>query len=240
MCIILSINMLYVVATPIGNKEDITLRAVKTLFSVDIILCEDTRTFNIFYDLIRKEDIYKDLPINKNQKIISFHKLNEFEKTPQIINELKEGVRIALVTESGMPCISDPGSMLVKECIYQQIPIKVIPGASSLTTSLAYSGFQNKKVFYIGFFPKNKKGTLEVINIIKGIKKLSKGNMTFIFHESPLRVTSTIKSISEIFTKANFCVCREMTKKFEEIIYFNSKNIPTKTWKGELTIVVEL
>ena len=153
--------MLYIVATPIGNIQDTTLRTIKTLGTVDILLVEDTRTFDSFYKKI--QELFHLTP-EKKQMIIHFHKENEFEKLTSILSLLKEGKTVGLVSESGMPLISDPGSLLLKHVIKEKIPYTVIPGPTAFVNAVVLSGYSTEHILFLGFLPKKKSHILQLFN----------------------------------------------------------------------------
>lgn len=217
---------LYLVPTPIGNLQDITLRALDTLKSVDIIAAEDTRQT---LKLLNHFDIKKSL--------ISYHKYNEHEKGDYIIEKLKEGLNIAIVSDAGTPGISDPGSVIVSKCIQENIAFEVLTGATAITTALVYSGIDTTKFIFRGFLPRDNK---ERISIIESLKDRME---TLIFYEAPHRLKSTLKFLNENLGNRNIAICRELTKIHEEILrmnlekaveYFEDKNV-----KGEFVLVVE-
>ncbi len=189
--------MLYIVATPIGNLEDITLRALSTLKNVDYILCEDTR---------RTKKLLTHYEIQA--KAFSFHGFNEKSKEDMVIGHLREGKKIALVSDAGMPTISDPGSMLVKRCQKESLPVTCIPGPSSIVTALALSGMPTTSFQFLGFFPK-KNG-----EILKAIDKASSFSGSSIFFESPHRLLKTLKKLPETF---NVSIAKELTKIHETL-----------------------
>lgn len=226
--------MLYIIGTPLGNAKDISLRAVEILIKVDIILCEDTRTFSYFYQKI--QNIFKKHP-TKNQKLISFYKEKEFQKSPLIVNYLKENKEVALLSESGMPLISDPGNILINQLIKNKIPYQVIPGPSAFVTALVLSGYSAEKVLFLGFLPKKQGGLFQLINRLKQINKILRG-MTVVFYESPHRINKTLSIINQLIPNVKICLCREMTKRFEEIIRGNVKELVKRKYKGEITVVL--
>lgn len=191
--------MLYVVATPIGNLSDITLRALDVLREVDLVAAEDTRHSGI---------LLKQYSINK--PFVSYHEHNEAMRTAQLIERLAAGEKIALITDAGAPGISDPGARLIRECIKRELPFTIIPGASSIVTALVGSGFSTEKFFFAGFLP-NKSGGRE-----RELRAAAGRDETTIFFESPHRLTKTLKASSEIMPDRPLCVARELTKKFEE------------------------
>ncbi len=189
--------MLYIVATPIGNLEDITLRALSTLKNVDYILCEDTRR-------TKKLLTHYEIPA----KVFSFHGFNEKHKEDMIIGHLHEGKKIALVSDAGMPTISDPGSMLVKRAQKEGLAVTCIPGASAIVTALALSGMPTTSFQFLGFFPK-KNG-----EILKAIETASLFSGSSIFFESPHRLLKTLKKLPE---SLNVSIAKELTKIHETL-----------------------
>ena len=189
---------LYVVATPIGNLGDITLRALEVLKSVDYIACEDTRNTSV---LAQKYDI--------KTRLISYHKYSEHERCELFLNYLKEGKSIALVSDAGTPLISDPGNILVQEVIKNGFRVVPIGGISAVITLLSAANRQDEDFKFIGFLPKSKNQILEII---------SKNNQeNLVFYESPNRLSDTLKLINENYPDKKITVGRELTKKFEEI-----------------------
>ena len=191
--------MLYVVATPIGNLSDITLRALKVLKSVDLVAAEDTRHSGI---LLKHFEIKKPL--------VSYHEHNEAMRTAQLVERLAVGENIALITDAGTPGLSDPGARLIRECIRRELPFTIIPGASSILIALVGSGFSTENFCFRGFLPV-KSGQRE-----RELQAAAEGDETTIFFESPYRLTKTLKACIGIMPDRNLCVARELTKKFEE------------------------
>lgn len=220
-------GILYIVATPIGNLGDITKRAIKTLETVDIILCEDTRT---------SSHLLNSLEIKT--KLISYHKFNENERSGEVIELLKSGKNIALITDAGTPCISDPGSILISECISNKIEVYSIPGASALTTALTLSGLVIHNFAFYGFLErKNSKQKEE-------LKRIQQNDLeTIVFYESPKRIIPTIENIKEVMNDPYIIVLNELTKKFEKKYYGKSSQVLDLLQKanyelGEYVIVV--
>ena len=220
-------GILYIVATPIGNLGDITKRAIKTLETVDIILCEDTRT---------SSHLLNSLEIKT--KLISYHKFNESERSREVIELLKSGKNIALITDAGTPCISDPGSILISECISNKIEIFSIPGASALTTALTLSGLVIHNFAFYGFLErKNSKQKEE-------LKRIQQNDLeTIVFYESPKRIIPAIENIKEVMNDPYIIVLNELTKKFEKKYYGKSSQVLDLLQKanyelGEYVIVV--
>jgi 16S rRNA (cytidine1402-2'-O)-methyltransferase len=210
------------VPTPIGNLDDITLRSITTLKSSDYILCEDTRISKI---LLGRYEI--------KSKLISYHKFNEKKNLLKIINLLKEGSIISLISDAGTPGISDPGNILVNECIKENIEIIPLPGPSSVTSAISVSGFSDKFFFY-GFFPDNKK------KLYNDLENLSKLDSSIIFFVSSKKISKIIPYLKKNFHGRNVLICREMTKFYEEFIRTDIEKIDTVKFqlKGELTIVI--
>lgn len=191
--------MLYVVATPIGNLDDITLRALDVLKSVDLIAAEDTRRSGI---LLNHFGIKKPL--------ISYHEHNEAKRTPELVEHLGRGENVALITDAGTPGLSDPGLRLIRECVKHELPFTVIPGPSSILTALVGSGFSTEKFSFRGFLPV-KSGQRE-----RELRAAAEREETTIFFESPYRLTKTVAACIGVMPDRQLCVARELTKKFEE------------------------
>ena len=213
---------LYLVSTPIGNLGDITLRAIKVLEKSDYILCEDTRTSLV---LLKKYKI--------NSKLISYHKFNEKKKLNKIIELLKSRLIISLISDAGTPNISDPGNILINECVKNSIDVFPIPGPSSVTSAVSISGFSEKFFFY-GFFPEKKK------LIDCDLEMLSKLNSSIVFFISSKKINKIIPNLKKHFSGRKILICREMTKVFEEFIRYEVDEIDTFNFelKGELTLVI--
>ena len=218
-------SKLYLIPTPIGNLEDITLRALRILKEVDLVLAEDTRTSK---PLMKHFEITTPLQ--------SHHLYNEHAKVEEVVNQIKSGVTIALITDAGTPGISDPGFLLVRECIKNAIEVETLPGATAFVPALVNSGLPSERFCFEGFLP-HKKGRQTKL------ESLVEEERTMIFYESPHRLIKTLTSFSEYFGKERKAsISRELTKMFEEnkpgtleelIAYFSSKSI-----KGEIVIVV--
>jgi len=216
---------LYLVPTPIGNLDDITLRAIKVLQSVDTILAEDTRTSGI---------LLKHLDISKPTQ--SYHIHNEHKVLAQLIERLQKGEKMALVSDAGTPAISDPGFLLVRECLKNDIVIECLPGATAFVPALVKSGLPNDRFIFEGFLP-HKKGRQT------RLQQLSEEKRTMVFYESPHRLIKTLTQLDEVLGESRQAsVSRELTKLFEETVngtlaeiiqHFEGKKI-----KGEIVIVV--
>lgn len=226
--------MLNIVSTPIGNLDDLSIRQAKTLATSEIILAEDTRSAQILLDAIKKRFNFT----NVCSAVWSYYKEKEFQKLPEIIELLKEGKNISLISDAGTPLVSDPGYLLVKSCVQRNLPITVIPGPSAITTALVYSGFNPQEHMFLGFFPKKENQILQLIDRLKQIKKIF-SDMVFVFYESPLRIVNTLQSFKRLKWNVEIVVCREMTKKFEEIIRGPVDELIKRDYKGEITVVIK-
>ena len=215
-------NGLYVVSTPIGNLDDITLRAINILKKSDYVLCEDTRVSKI---------LFKRYKINA--KLISNHKFNEKKNLSKTISLLKSGSIISIISDAGTPNIADPGKILVQECIKNYINVMPIPGPSSVVSAVSVSGFSEKFFFY-GFFPEKKK-ILE-----DDLENLSKLNSSIVFFISSKKFKKIIPYLKKNFSGRKVIICREMTKYFEEFIRGDVDKLDSFDFelKGELTIVI--
>ena len=218
--------MLYLVPTPIGNLDDMTVRAIKILQKVDLILAEDTRTSG---HLIKHYQI--------ETRMSSYHAYNEHKKLQDYMNMLKEGINIALITDAGTPGISDPGFLLVRAAIEQNIPVEVLPGATAVIPALVGSGFSSERYVYLGF-PPQKKGRQTFW------LSLAQEQRTMVMYESPHRILKALKETSEVFgPDRRACVVRELTKMFEtyhrgtlsELLLEGEAN----KYKGEIVLVIE-
>ena len=215
---------LYLVATPIGNLEDITLRALKVLKEVDIVAAEDTRNT---LKLLNHFEISK--------KLISYHRHNEDVKKDELINYLKEGKNIALVSDAGTPCISDPGEEIVKEAIKEKIEIVPIPGACALITALISSGLDCKEFTFIGFLPLNKKLRKEKLSEIENETK------TVILYEAPHKLKTTLEDLEKVVQEREVVLAKELTKIHETYTRGTAKELLNNIQevRGEYVIVIE-
>ncbi len=190
---------LYLVATPIGNLEDITLRALRVLQEVDLIACEDTRRTQ---KLLTHYDIHKPL--------ISYHEHNEMTRAPELVIELERGARVALVSDAGMPLISDPGHRLVSLCVRHDVPVVPIPGPSALVAALAASGLSSEEFLFAGFLP-SRSGDRR-----KALERLCSEDRTLVLYEAPHRLAESLRDAAEILGDRPACVAREVSKVHEE------------------------
>ncbi len=217
--------MLYIVPTPIGNLEDITLRAITILKRADWILAEDTRRSGI---LLKH--------FNIESKMLSYHQHNEHELTVQVIEKLKNGAQVALISDSGTPGVSDAGFLLVRECIRNEIPVSCLPGATAFLPALIVSGFPTDEFLFVGFLPQKKGRQTR-------LRELSVEKRTIVFYESPNRLVRLLQELKKYFgVERKISVSRELTKIHEEtnrgmaeqlLSIYNSKTI-----KGEIVVVV--
>lgn len=215
---------LYLIPTPIGNLDDITLRAIKTLEMVDIVYAEDTReTLNLL----------KYLKINK--KVESCHKYTEMKHKDKIVQILKLGKNIGYVTDRGTPLISDPGNVIVDESIKQNITVIALPGPNALLPAINMSGLSNERFLFYGFLNSKQSLAKKELIDLKDIKQ------TIIFYESPHRITDTLSQILDVFGNRNIAIVREISKIHEEVIRDNIENILkiSDTLKGEMVIIIE-
>ncbi len=220
---------LFVVATPIGNLNDFTKRAIETLENVDLILCEDTRVSMKFLN-----------HFGIKKKLVSYHKFNESEKVDGIIKDLKDGKNIALISDAGTPCISDPGSILVKKVKEEKIPVLAVGGISALITALSISGLDTTNFTFYGFFPRDEKTKKDIL------KEINQSNVkTYVFYESPKRILKTLEYLNQNIENSKISVSRELTK-FHEKNYYGTINEVIEKIKeddksnlGEYTFVIE-
>lgn len=228
--------MLYIVGTPIGNLFDLSLRQAETLLNADVILAEDTRSAQT---LLQKAPALFKLQARVDQKIISYYREKEFEKLPEILKMLKQNKNVVLISESGMPLVSDPGGLLLKEVIKRELPYTVIPGPTALITALVHAGFKSNSFIFLGFLPKKESELLRSIEKMKQMNKIEKETI-FIFYESPQRINKTLELLDQNVPTAEAVIGRELTKKFEEIIRGNPKDLMKRNYKGEITVILKM
>lgn len=225
--------MLYIVCTPIGNLEDLSIRQAKSIAQAEIILAEDTRSA---HNLRSKIPELFNFTIHPDQKVVSYYKDKEFEKLPQVMNWLHEGKEVALISDAGMPGISDPGFLLFKTAIRQEVPFVVIPGPSAVTTSLLYSGLNPQNFMFLGFLPKRPNDIKKILEKTKQVKTIFK-DVVFVCFDSPNRINETLGLMHEIIPQSDICVTRELTKIYEEAIRGTAEELKNKEFRGEITIV---
>src|SRR6266481_4226306 len=217
--------MLYVVATPIGNLGDITLRALEVLKGVDVVAAEDTRHSGL---LLKHFEIKKPF--------VSYHEHNEAARTAELVERLARGENVALITDAGTPGLSDPGLRLIRECISRELPFTIVPGPSAIPTALLGSGFSTEKFSFRGFLPV-KTGRRE-----RELRGAAESRETTIFFESPYRLTKTLAACIAVMPDRQLCVARELTKKFEEFRRGTAGELladyEARPPKGEIVLVV--
>jgi 16S rRNA (cytidine1402-2'-O)-methyltransferase len=217
---------LFIIPTPIGNLEDITLRALKILNETDLILAEDTRTSSILLNHYQVKS-----------KVTSYHKFNEHSSLQTVINKLKSNLNICLISDAGTPSISDPGFLLVRECLENGIEVECLPGATAFLPALVKSGIPSDRFCFEGFLPQKKGRQTRLL-------ELSEEPRTMIFYESPFRLIKTLEQFSEYFgNQRKASVSRELTKVYEETINGTIEELinyyKENTLKGEIVIIVE-
>lgn len=217
--------MLYVVPTPVGNLEDITFRAIKVLQSVDLILAEDTRTSSV---LLKHYDIHTPLK--------SHHKFNEHETSEQVVNRIKAGMNVALISDAGTPAISDPGFLLVRTCVENGVEVQCLPGATAFVPALVDSGLPNDRFYFEGFLPQKKGRQTRM-------KALAELTHTMIIYESPFRLQKTIEQLAEYLgSERQATVTREISKVHEETVRGTlaelAAHFKTTPPKGEIVLIV--
>lgn len=219
-------SKLYIIPTPIGNLEDITLRAIRLLKEVDLVLSEDTRTSKKLFS-----------HYNIKTPLVSFHKYNEHKVLMKFINRLKSGEFLGLISDAGTPSISDPGFLLIRECVKEGVEVECLPGATAFVPALVNSGLGNDKFIFEGFLPV-KKGRKKRLTILKEQK------LTMIFYESPHRIVKTLHNFIEYFgSDRNISISREISKVFEETVRGTTAELALhfekRKPKGEFVIIVE-
>jgi 16S rRNA (cytidine1402-2'-O)-methyltransferase len=219
-------SVLYLIATPIGNLKDITLRALETLQACDYILCEDTRHSLI---LLKHYQIHKPL--------VSFHKFSEASKEDKIIQDLKDGKTIGLISDAGTPGISDPGTRLVQRCIEESLKVSALPGPSAAIMALCISGMDTDRFQFYGFLPKSS-GALKTT-----LSEILKYPHTTICYESPERISRVLDVIQNLDSRRRLVIARELTKKFEELLRGTAQELldryEEKKFKGEIVMLIE-
>ena len=215
--------ILYLVATPIGNLEDMTFRAVRILSEVDKIYAEDTRNSGV---LLKHYNI--------NSKLESYHEFNQDLKSEQILNELKAGMKLAIISDAGLPVISDPGFKIAKDVIAEGIAVSTIPGASAGISALIASGIAPMPYTFYGFLDSKKSKRVKELEDIKFV------NNTMIFYEAPHRIEETLTDMISVLGNRNGCLARELTKSFEEYVRGTLEEIKQELpLKGEMVLIVE-
>ena len=217
---------LFVVGTPIGNLEDITFRAVRVLREADVVAAEDTRRTGV---LLAHFEIRKPL--------VSCHEFNEARRSTELLQQLRDGARVALVSDAGMPTLSDPGLRMVRAALEAGISVEIIPGPSAITAALAGSGLAAEPFLFYGFLPHKSAQRRKVLS------ELAPLPWTLVFFESPHRIVKSLSDLREVLGNRRVVLARELTKKFEEFIRGDLdgllKMLENRTAKGEITLVIE-
>jgi 16S rRNA (cytidine1402-2'-O)-methyltransferase len=218
-------GQLFLVATPIGNLEDITLRALRILQEVDLIACEDTR---------RTQKLLNHYEIGKT--LVSYHEHNEFTRAPELVIKLEQGARVALVSDAGMPLISDPGHRLVSLCIRHRIPVVPVPGPSALVAALAASGLSTDEFLFVGFLPARSGERRQAL------ERLSLETRTLVFYEAPHRLAAALHDAAAFFGDRPACIAREVSKVHEEFLRGTLNQLAAdavgKPMRGEITLII--
>ena len=216
---------LYILGTPIGNLSDISARALETLKGSDLILSEDTRRTAILLDRY-----------GIRRPMLSYHKFNEAARTEEILNRIRAGAAVVLVTDSGMPAVSDPGARIVDACRRRQLAVTAIPGPSAVTTAVALCGFGGSSFYFGGFLTRKEKGRRDVL------KELSNLGSAIVLFESPFRILDLLADIEAIMGSRRVFIGRELTKKFEELLWGTAAELRVglgaRSIKGEIVVVI--
>ncbi len=215
---------LAVCATPIGNLDDVTLRVLDELRSADVVLCEDTRHTRV---LLERHGI--------SARLVSYHEHNEAKRTAELLPRLQAGERVALVSDAGLPGISDPGARLVAAALDAAVPVTVLPGASAVETALVVSGFAAERYQFVGFLPRGAKALRSLW------EEVARWPHPVVAFESPQRLPATLRSLAEADPQRPVAVCRELTKKFEEVVRGSAEDVAARFAqppKGEITLVL--
>lgn len=219
----------YIVATPIGNLKDITLRAIETLKDVGYILCEDTRVTGKLLSAFLIE-----------KRMVSFNEFNEVKKSAEVLSDLEKGQSIALVSDAGTPLISDPGYKLVRDAIAKEIKVESIPGPSAVITALTVSGLAPDRFLYLGYLPKKDGKRRKLLEDVKKVRDAF--HATVIFYESPFRILKTLGDVRDIIGDADCVICRELTKMHEEVrrerISGAIEHFSSTAPRGEFTLLI--
>jgi 16S rRNA (cytidine1402-2'-O)-methyltransferase len=216
--------VLAVCATPIGNLDDVTLRVLEELRSADVVLCEDTRHTRVLLD---RHGI--------RARLLSYHEHNEAKRTAEVLPRLQAGERVALVSDAGLPGISDPGARLVAAALEAGVPVTVLPGASAVDTALVASGFAAERYQFVGFLPRGGRALASLWSELAGWPH------PVVAFEAPRRLPATLRSLGEAQPDRQVAVCRELTKRFEEIVRGSAEDVAahfTEAPKGEITLVL--
>lgn len=231
---------LYIVATPIGNLEDISLRALRILFEVDIVACEDTRRTGLLLDEFKKR--YSAMLQIKNAapRLLSYYEEIEHKRAPELLEMLENDQSVALVSDAGTPLLSDPGYVLVSEALKRGVAVQSIPGPSADVSALSISGLPANAYLFLGFPPEKQAGRIKLINTMGSIAKLLA--VTFIFYTAPHKLEEFLQDMKDALGDTEIVICRELTKQFEETWRGKiSQALATMhAFKGELVVLVHL
>lgn len=229
--------MFYIIGTPIGNLDDLSLRAAHTLATVDIILTEDTRSFDALWRKVVAICEMSSQPIVNKPMIISYYKEVEFEKLPDIIDWLQGGKNVAMVSEAGMPIISDPGHLLVSTIKKREIPYTVIPGPSAVDTALVISGLKHDQFMFLGFLSRKENDIKKLLDKIHTVHQSIKDTV-FLAYDSPERIAATVSFIKSAYPTAEVIIARELTKKYEQIINTSNPDADLSQIRGECVLLI--
>lgn len=217
---------LYLVATPIGNLDDMTYRAVECLKNVDLIACEDTRHSRILLD-------YYDI----KTRMTSYHEHNKYEKAAELVMQMRQGIKVAVITDAGTPGISDPGEEVVKQALEAGLEVTSLPGPSAVITALSMCGLSSRRFVFEGFLPADKKERREAL------ERLARDTRTMVIYEAPHRIKKTLKELLDNLGDRRIRICRELTKKFEEVMKFTISEamvyFENTEPKGEMVVIIE-
>lgn len=228
--------MLHIVSTPIGNLEDLSYRQAYTLAWSDVILAEDTRSAHKLMGGI--ESIF-GVKRKAEQQFWSYYKEVEFEKLPDVLDLLRNDKVVSLISDAGTPLVSDPGFLLMKQVIRENLQYTVIPGPSAVITALIHSGVNAQNFQFVGFLPKKNGELMKAVDQMKRMKEMNK-DIAIVFFESAQRMNETLSILNTILPEVHVTICREMTKKFEEVLRGTPAELMKhKGLKGELTVVIQ-
>lgn len=244
---------LSIVAIPIGNMQDISLRAIKTLLRADVIACEDTRRAGLLLQKLHQDpvilNIVKDLKdsspelrMTNSPRLVSYYEQNELQRIPEIISALKDGLNISLISDAGTPLVSDPGYKLIRECIKEGIDIESIPGPSAAIVALTLSGLPTDKFFFVGYPPRKEGHRIEFYKNLLTLKDSLKS--TVIMYEAPHRIQGTLAEMADVFGKdKHLVIARELTKTYEQLLRDTVENLQkhfsNKEPKGEFVLLFQ-
>lgn len=227
--------MLKIVGTPIGNLSDLSLRQAEAILTADVILAENTGSAGILLQQIPL--MFPDLADLRNPelRVMGFHKDNEFQKLSEVLDLIEQDINMVMISEAGMPLVADPGYALVKHLVKQNIAFEVVPGPTAVDMAVVYSGFNPSQFTFLGFLPKKPNEKKKLFStMLKDVMV-----MPLVFYESPFRIVETLKILEELHPTAQVVICRELTKKFEEISRGTPAELKTREYKGEITLVIQ-